>query len=100
MELGAFERGEPGPQPDERRARHLGLHAREAFDRGQRRERRALEEQLPGERGAIEIGEAEDAQACFLVMYSRSRTSTPVTAFFGPRLRARANSMISQIIWA
>ena len=57
----ALEVGEPGPEPDERRARELRLEAGQALERGERRQVRALEQELAGEHRPVERALGEDA---------------------------------------
>ena len=53
-ELGALEVVQPGPEPDERRARDLCLHGDEPLDGLEGRRFLARQQHLPREQGAVE----------------------------------------------
>ena len=58
-ELGRVEALQPRPQPVERRGRHLALHTGEVLDGRDHAERRAPQQQLALEQGAVELAGGE-----------------------------------------
>ena len=63
IERGSAETRHPRPQPHVRSWRPLGLEARDALHRLDDREPSPFEQELPGERGPIELSEREHAPA-------------------------------------
>ena len=56
------EAGEPRPEPDVRGGRPLRLHPGEPLDRGDRIEPLPLEQQLPRQRGAVQLPQGQHAR--------------------------------------